>query len=60
MTKKVKDLIGKAFLRLHCSHFYWRNASPLEMGSFCRGVIVCKCCGKKKLIEELKDYEVLT
>ena len=59
MNKKLADEIGKAYMRLHCHHWYWRNASSLEMGSYSRGVIVCKCCGKKKLIEELKEWEIL-
>ena len=49
----------KIIKRLFCPHWYWHNASSLEMGSFSRGVIVCNDCGKKKLIEQLKDYEVL-
>ena len=62
MKKKLADEIGKAYKRLHCPHWYWHNASPLEtlkMGSFCRGVIVCNNCGKTKLIEELKDHEIV-
>lgn len=42
-----------------CSHWYWHRESALNMGSFSRGVIVCNNCGKKKLIEQLKDDEVL-
>jgi len=45
--------------RLFCSHWYWHRESSLKMGSFSRGIIVCNNCGKKKLIEELKDCEVL-
>lgn len=59
MKKKLSDEIGKAFIRLHCSHWYWHRENPLEFGSFSRGVIVCNNCGKKKLIEELKEHEVL-
>lgn len=59
MKKKLADEIWKAFIRLHCSHWYWHRESPLEFGSFSRGVIVCNNCGKKKLIEQLKDSEVL-
>lgn len=59
MKKKLADEIGKAFIRLHCSHWYWHRESPIEFGSFARGVIVCNNCGKKKLIEELKEHEVL-
>ena len=59
MTKKLADEIGKAYIRLHCHHWYWRNASPLEMGSYSRGVIVCKRCGKRKLIDQLKESEIL-
>ena len=59
MKKKLANEIGKAFIRLHCPHLVWRNQSPLESGSFCRGVIVCTKCGKVKFIEHLKDYEIL-
>lgn len=59
MKKKLADEIGKAFARLHCSHWYWHRESPLEMGSFSRGVIVCNNCGKRKFIEQLKDSEIL-
>ena len=59
MTKKLADEIGKAYIRLHCHHWYWESASSLEMGSYSRGVIVCKRCGKRKLIEQLKENEVL-
>ena len=59
MKKKLTDEIGKAYIRLYCSHWYWYRESPLNVGSFSRGVIVCNNCGKKKLIEELKDSEVL-
>lgn len=59
MKKKLVDKIGEVYKRLHCSHFYWHTESPLNMGSFSRGVIVCCNCGKKKLIEQLKDSEVL-
>ena len=59
MKKKLADEIGKAFIRLHCSHLYWHRESPLEFGSYSRGVIVCNNCGKKKLIEQLKECEVL-
>ena len=59
MNNKIADEIGKAFIRLHCSHWYWHRESPLEMGSFSRGVIVCNNCGKRKFIEQLKDSEVL-
>lgn len=59
MKKKLADEIGKAFVRLHCSHWYWHNESPLIMGSLSRVIIVCNNCGKRKLIEELKDSEVL-
>ena len=57
--KKLSEKIGKAYIRLHCPHWYWHNESALEAGSFSRGVIVCNNCGKKKLIEQLKDSEVL-
>ena len=59
MKKKLSDEIGKAFIRLHCSHWYWHRESPLEMGSLSRGIIVCNNCGKRKFIEQLKDSEVL-
>ena len=59
MKKKLADEIGQAFVRLHCSHWYWHRENPLEFGSYSRGVIVCNNCGKRKLIEELKDSEVL-
>lgn len=59
MKKKLADEIGKAFVRLHCPHWYWHRESPLEFGSYSRGVIVCNNCGKKKLIEQLKECEVL-
>lgn len=59
MKKKLVDEIRKAFVRLHCSHWYWHRESPLKMGSFSRWVIVCNNCGKRKLIDELKDTEVL-
>ena len=59
MKKKLANKIGNAYKRLHCPHFYWHRESPLMMGSFSRGVIVCNNCGKKKLIEQLKDSEVI-
>ena len=59
MKKKLADKIGKVFIKLCCPHFYWHKESPLEFGSYSRGVIVCNNCGKKKLIEELRDYEIL-
>ena len=59
MKKKLADEIGKAFKRLHCPHWYWHYSSPLDKGSFSRGVIVCNNCGKTKLINWLKDDEVL-
>ena len=57
--KKLADEIGKAFARLHCSHWYWHRESPFAMGSLSRGIIVCNNCGKRKFIEQLKDNEVL-
>jgi hypothetical protein len=39
MKKKLADEIGKAFVRLHCSHWYWHRESPFEIGSFSRGDI---------------------
>lgn len=59
MKKKLADEIGKAFVRLHCSHWYWHRAIEFEKGSFNRGIIVCDNCGKRKPIEQLKDSEVL-
>lgn len=59
LKKKPKTLHEQILGRLVCPHWYWRNASSLEMGSFCRGVIVCCACGKTKLIEELKSYEII-
>lgn len=59
MKKKLADEIGKAYVRLHCSHWYWEEISSLECGSFCRGMIRCRTCGKVKPIEQLKDYEVI-
>ena len=59
MNKKLANEIGKAFVRLHCSHDIWLNESFLKMGSFSRGVIVCSKCGKRKFIKQLKSNEVL-
>lgn len=59
MKKKLADEIGKAFRRLNCSHWYWRRESPFGITGFTRGTIVCTYCGKRKLIEELKDSEAL-
>ena len=59
MKKKLSDEIGKAFIRLHCSHWYWHRESPFATGSFSRGIIVCNNCGKRKFIEQLNDIEVL-
>ena len=59
MKKKLSDKIGKAFIRLNCSHWYWHRESSLVMGSFSRGIIVCNNCGKRKLIEQLNDSEIL-
>lgn len=58
----IKQLANKArniFIRLYCPHCYWHIESPLKFGSFSRGVIVCNNCGKKKLLEQLTDSEVL-
>lgn len=54
--KKYKNLIIN---RILCPHFYWKEASPFLYGSFARGVIICKNCGKIKFIEQLKDYEII-
>jgi hypothetical protein len=59
MKKKLANKIEKAFIRLHCPHWYWHKESPFEMGSFSRGMIVCNNCGKRKFIEQLKGMEVL-
>ena len=59
MRKKLAAEIGKAFVRLHCSHWYWHRESPFETGSFSRGVIVCNNCGKRKFIEHKKDMEIV-
>ena len=56
---KLVDEIRRAFIRFNCSHWYWHRENILEFGSYSRGVIVCNNCGKKKLIEQLKDSEVL-
>lgn len=55
MKKKLADEAR----RLYCSHWYWHRESPLETGSFSRGIIICNNCGKRKFIEQLKDSEVL-
>ena len=55
----MKEYIETAIRRLFCPHWYWHEESPLNMGSFCRGVIVCNNCGKRKFVEQLKDREVL-
>ena len=55
----IKKLIKKLIKRALCPHLYWRSASSLEMGSYCRGVIVCKKCGKRKLQFNLKADEIL-
>lgn len=57
--RECKKAIGKALVRLHCPHWYYHPESPLEMGSLSRGVIVCNNCGKRKFIEQLKEYEIL-
>ena len=54
--KKHKNFIINKIL---CPHFYWKEASPFLYGSFRRGIIVCKNCGKIKFIEQLKDYEII-
>lgn len=59
MKKKLADKIGKAFVRLHCSHWYWYRESPFGITGFTHGTIVCNNCGKRKLIEELKYNEIL-
>ena len=59
LRNKLARKIEKTFRILHCSHWYWHKDNPLETGSFSRGVIVCNNCGKKKLIEQLKDHEIL-
>ena len=53
---KNKNSIIKKIL---CPHFYWEIANPFLYGSFARGIIVCKGCGKIKFIEQLKDYETI-
>ena len=55
----MKAKIRKVIDRILCAHWYWRHDSSLKSGSYCRGMIVCKSCGKRKLIEELKPSEVL-
>lgn len=59
MKKKLANEIGKAFIRLHCSHWYWHRESPFGITGFTHGTIVCNNCGKRKCIEELKDSEIL-
>ena len=59
MKKSLANAIGKAYLRLHCPHLYWRRLSSLEVGSFCRVMVECKACGKRKIDLELKEDEVL-
>lgn len=49
----------KILKRFICPHFYWHEVSPFELGSFHRGVMECEACGKRKLFESLKDYEVI-
>jgi len=53
--KNKNSIINKIL----CPHFYWGKASPFLYGSFTRGVIICKNCGKIKFIEQLKDYEII-
>jgi hypothetical protein len=55
----MKKELANKIRRLYCSHWYWHRESPLAMGSFSRGIIVCNNCGKRKFIEQLKDSEVL-
>lgn len=44
--------------RLFCLHRYI-PVSPLELGSFSRGVMRCKYCGKLKFVEDIKPWEIL-
>lgn len=59
MKKKLAYEIRKAFSRLSCSHWYWHRESPFGITGFTNGTIICNNCGKRKLIEELKDNEIL-
>ena len=53
--KNKNSIINKIL----CSHLNWKKANPLLYGSFSRVLIVCKKCGKIKLIDDLKNFEVL-
>ena len=44
--------------RLFCLHHY-TPVSPLELGSICRGLYRCKCCGKLKFTEQIKSWEIV-
>ena len=48
----------KILKRFFCLHEY-KQASSLEMGSFARGVFVCRKCGKRVFIEQIRDCDVI-
>lgn len=55
IPKKLKSLI----VRVTCTHDYYIPTSQLEYGSFSRGLYVCQRCGKLKLTEELKSWDIV-
>lgn len=45
--------------RISCPHFMWHRVSSFEAGSFGRVIIECDFCGKRKIIDQLREFEIL-
>ena len=45
--------------RISCPHFMWHRVSSFEVGSFRRVIIECNLCGKRKTIDQLREFEIL-
>ena len=52
-------VIRRIVKRISCPHFIWHRVSSFEVGSFRRVIIECNLCGKRKIIDQLREFEIL-
>lgn len=59
MTKKDREAIQKAYIKIHCKHSRWKQSGVFRYGNFVADVVECNDCGKSKLLFDLKEGELL-
>lgn len=61
LTRKERQLLMSAmirdYLQNHCEHKTWKKAGAFTLGDFTDDIIECVCCGKTKILSELKENE---